>query len=322
MKLKQLGGWGQSQSPGSGKPVLPTADRCLTLLVEGAAAGVPEMDAAKYRAFRSNVDDLARRLPDRLPDEEKLALISTILREFESYRNGAETALREQLAGWRNLVSTLFGELLANLGVDATSADAAPLLQLAKHLTVAEEIEDWQQRLDFYLHPVNGKGPADELAARLRAADCSTANDNAAGLRGGGSAVEHVRKIMDAGEDGFVVLFRLSCLDIISQRFGPEAVEDCLMAVSAFLTAGLESEDAIYHWSDSALLAILRGRYSEFIVSAELDRIISQNRESSIKVAGRAIMLRIPITFEVTPINQLRSAEDLMRISANQAAKR
>ena len=322
MNLKQLGSWGQSQSPGSEKSGVPTGDRCLTLLVDGAAAGVPEMDAAQYRAFRANVDELARRLPDHLPDEEKLALIARILREFESYRNGAEGALREQLAGWRKLVDALFRELLANLGVDTASAEAVPLLGRVKLLTTAAEIEDWRARLEVYLHPASGNGPAAALAAKLRAADHSTANDNAAGLRGGGSAVEHVRRMMEAGEDGFVVLFRLSCLDVINQRFGAEAVEDCLMAVSAFLTAGLERDDTIYHWSDSALLAVLRGRYSEFIVSAELDRIISKNRESSINVAGRSIMLRIPISFDVTPINRLRSAEDLMRISANQAAKR
>ena len=118
------------------------------------------------------------------------------------------------------------------------------------------------------------------------------------------------------------MLFKLSCLEVISQRFGPEAVEDCLMAVSAFLMAGLQNEDAIFHWSDSALLAILQGRFSDFMVAAELDRIIAKNRESSINVAGRAIMLRIPITFELTPINRLRNADDLLKISVMQSAKR
>jgi hypothetical protein len=127
---------------------------------------------------------------------------------------------------------------------------------------------------------------------------------------------------MASSGTGFIVLFKLSCLDIVERRFGAEAVEDCLMAVSAFLIAGLESEDAIFHWSDSALLAILRGRYNEAIVSAELDRILSRNYESSIKIAGRPMLLRIPITFEQTPISRLRSPEDLMRISANQAAMR
>ncbi len=294
----------------------PTVERFLTLLVEGAAAGVPEVEPEAYRGFRAKVEELARRLPDRLPDEEKLALIQSILREFTSYRNGAETALREQQAAIRSTVAALLGELLANLGVDPASADAVPLVQLAKRLSNAGEINTWRETFNLFLHPLNGKGPAEDLAGRLRTADCSTANDNAAGLRGGGSALEHLRKIMAAEGGGFIVLFRMSCLEVISQRFGPEAVEDCLMAVSAYLTAGLQSSDSIYHWSDSALLAILQGRPNEAILSAELERIMAQNRESSINVAGRTIMLRIPLTFEVTPISRLRSADDLLRISA------
>jgi hypothetical protein len=322
MNLKQLGAWGQSRPSGKDEPVLPTVERCLTLMVEGAVAGVPQIDNQSYLAFRSRVEELAHRLPDHLPDEDRLATIRSIVHEFESYRDGVKTTLGEQFAAWRNLVTVLFGELLSNLGVDSASSDATPLLRLVKHLNTDGEIDAWGQKLGQYLHPLSGTGPAQDLAARLKAADCSTANDNAAGLRGGGSAVEHLRKIMAQGGDGFIVLFRLSCIDIISQRFGAEAVEDCLMAVSAFLTAGLQSDDSIYHWSDSALLAILQGRYSEFMVTAELDRIISQNRESSINVSGRAIMLRIPISFELTPINRLRNAEDVLKISALHAAKR
>lgn len=322
MNLKQMGGWGQTRPTGAEQAELPVVERFLTLLTDGAAAGVPEMDAEAYRTFRAKVDVLSRQLPDRLPDEEKLAIVRSILREFEAYRNGAETALREQLAAWRNVATTLVGELLTNLGVETTSKEAAPLVQRIKQLTTGKEIDEWRQKMNLYLHPLDGSGPTDKTAARLRAADCSTANDNAAGLRGGGSAVERLRTIMEGGGDGYIVLFRLSCLDVISQRFGPEAVEDCLMAVSAFLTAGLESNDTIYHWSDSALLAILQGRFSELMVTAELDRIIARNRESSINVAGRAIMLRIPITFEVTPINRLNSADDLLRISAQATVKR
>jgi GGDEF domain-containing protein len=322
MNLRQLGAWGQSRSTAKSESDSAVAEQCLTLLARGAAAGVPAIDAEGYRALRSGVEELALQLAAPLPDEEKLALIRSVVQEFESYRGSAENALREQLAAWRKAVTSLLSELLADLGVDSASPEAAPLLQLVKRLTTAEEINAWCEKLNLYLHPLNGKGPAYELAERLKTADCSTANDNAAGLRGAGSAVEHLRKMMNEGADGFIVLFRLSCLHVISQRFGPEAVEDCLMAVSAFLTAGLESTDSIYHWSDSALLAILRGRYSDFMVAAELDRIIAQNRESSINVAGRATMLRIPISFELTPINQLRSAEDLLKISALHAAKK
>jgi len=120
---------------------------------------------------------------------------------------------------------------------------------------------------------------------------------------------------MASGRKGFIVLFRLTCLNMINQRFGPEAVEDCLMAVAAFLTQSLQSDDAVYHWSDSSLLAVLQGRVNEQILNAELQRIVYQNRETSVTIGGRTTMLRIPLTFDVTPIERLQTPDDLYKIT-------
>jgi GGDEF domain-containing protein len=320
MKLGQITAWGKSGSPEKEDPGIPHAERCLTLLVEGMALNMPEIDLESYKAFRKNVNRLSLQLPDRLPDDEKLVLIRAILQEFENYRGGTETVLRERMAGWRALAAKLFTEVMASLGPGADSPAATQLAKDIGRLTTSEEIQAWCGHLEGFLHPLDADGKALGLAS-LKLADRSTANDNAAGLRGGGSAVEHLKKIMDRGGNGFIALFRLSCLDVISQRFGMEAVQDCLMAVSAFLTASLHNDDAIFHWSDSSLLAILQGRPSEQILTAELQRIASQNRDSSINVAGRTIMLRIPLAFELTPIDRLRSAEDLFRLSAPLANK-
>jgi GGDEF domain-containing protein len=320
MNLRQIKPWGKSGTAEQEQPEISSTERSLTLLVEGAALNMPEIDAPSYKAFRANVKRLGLQIPDRLPDEDKLALIRTILHEFESYRKGAEGALKERTAGWRGLVILLFRDLLASLGVGTDSPEAASLGREIPGLSSAEDLREWRSKVEDFLHPPDAEGQAQGLAS-MKTANHSTANDNAAGLRGGGSAVEHVRKIMERGGSGFVALIRLSCLEVINQRFGTEAVEDCLMAVSAFLTASLHSEDSIYHWSDSSLLAVLQGRPSEPILAAELQRIASQNRDSSIQVAGRSIMLRIPLAFELTPINRLRSADDLYRLSTHQMTK-
>ena len=320
MNLRQIKPWGKSGTAEQEQAEISSTERSLTLLVEGTALNMPEIDAPSYKAFRANVKRLALQIPDRLPDEDKLALIRTILHEFESHRKGAEGALKERTAGWRGLVILLFRDLLASLGVGTDSPEAASLGREIPGLSSAEDLREWRSKVEDFLHPRDAEGQAQGLAS-MKTANHSTANDNAAGLRGGGSAVEHVRKIMERGGSGFVALIRLSCLEVINQRFGTEAVEDCLMAVSAFLTASLHSEDSIYHWSDSSLLAVLQGRPSEPILAAELQRIASQNRDSSIQVAGRSIMLRIPLAFELTPINRLRSADDLYRLSTHQMTK-
>lgn len=320
MKLGPIASWSKSQPSGQDGPAPPNAERWLTLLAEGTALNMPEIDAETYKTFRANVSRLSLQLPDRLGDDDKLTLIRTILHEFEVYRNGAEGALRERQAGWRGLATALFREVLDSLGPDAVSPAAGTLAQEIGRLSTCDEMQSWRGMMQSYLHPLDAEGKPQGMAS-LKTADRSTANDNAAGLRGGGSAVEHLRQIMDRGGNGFIAMFRLNCLEMISQRFGVEAVEDCLMAVSAFLTSSLHSDDAIYHWSDSSLVAILLGRASEQILAAELQRIASQNRESSINVAGRTIMLRIPLAFELTPISRLRTADDLYRIQAQKAAK-
>jgi GGDEF domain-containing protein len=319
MNLRQMTAWGQSHPSDKKAAEVPNAERWLTLLAEGAALNFPEIDGESYKAFRANVSSLALQLPDRLPDNEKLDLLRRILAEFEAYRESSETALRERLSGWRGVVKALFRDLLTSLADGVKSPVAETLAQEIGRLKTAAEIEKWSNDLAQFLHPPDAQGQALGLAS-LKTADRSTANDNAAGLRGGGAAVEYVRKIMERGGDGFIALFRLSCLDVINHRFGSAAVEDCLMAVSAFLTSSLRGEDAIYHWNDSSLLAILQPRASVQILTAELTRIVSQNRECSIKVEGRTIMLRTPLEFELTPINRLRTAEDLYRLSTQQGA--
>ncbi len=314
MNLRQMTGLGGASSTEKKAIELPNPERVLTLVVEGAALGVPEVDIETYKEFRANVARLALQLPDRLPEGEKLAQVRLVLREFESYRSRSEAELRDRTIEWRAVVVFLFRELLSNLGIDASASNPAGLIHKLAGVTTAQNIQEFQDRLEAFLHP-EGAASAPAEASQFRTADHSTENLNAAGLRGGGSAIEHVKRLLEGGDKAFIVLFRLSCLNMINQRFGPEAVEDCLMAVSAFLTESLNSDVAIYHWSDSSLLAILLGRPNEQILTAELERIAMQNRESTVSIGGRATVLRIPITFDLTPIERLKTADDLYKIT-------
>ena len=295
-------------------------ERSLTQLTEGAASNMLAIDAADYRDFRAKVSQLALQLRDGLPDAERFALILSVLHEFEQYRKLSEEAMKDRVSGWRTLVSKLLVDLLARTGIDAGSRDAAPLVRRVASLLTGEELNGFLIQLtDFFR--LSGMDHRTLRAAQLTVAARSTANDNAAGLRGGGTALEHVRKIMERNIGGYAVLFQLNCLGMIGERFGVEAVQDSLMAVSAFLTHSLRSDDAVYHWSDSSLLAILQTPVGVPILTAAMRRIVDNNRDITIQIGGRTVMLRIPLEFEITPIDQLRTAEDLNKLSAPSAKK-
>lgn len=312
MNLRQMSTRSQTRLT-DGLPI-PIGQQCMELLLHGASTNVPAIDPKTYREFRSNVGRLALQIPKSGSDEDALLLTRTILHEFENYYAGAQSALRGSLDAWHGVVTTLLTALLESLGIQPSAQMGLVLKKRIRDLAAPEEIEKWREEVERLICPFLVTAQADSAEA-LKQMNPSKANDNAAGLMGGGSALEHVGKLMEEGVGAFIVVFELRCLNIISMRFGQEAVQDCLMAVSAFLTAGLESRDKIFHWSDSKLLAVLLGRPNEPILRAELDRIISKNRESTIRVAGRPIMVRIPLTFEILPINRLRSPEDLIRLS-------
>jgi GGDEF domain-containing protein len=321
MDLRQLSGLGHSSSLAKGKSPSPEFDRSLTLLVEGMALHVPEIDVPSYKEFRENITRLSLRIQDRLPEDDRLELIQNIIREFERYHSFSDIALRERLSAWRALTSKLLVELLNRLGIDSSRADAAQLTARVASLLTGDEIHAFLVLVADFLRVYKTDGQA-VRASPLKVADRTTANDNAAGLRGGGAAVGHVRKIMEKGGRGFVVHFQLGLLDVIGERFGVEAVQDSLMAVSAFLTSSLRNDDAIYHWSDSSLLAVLQSLSTEQILTSAMRRIVDNNRDITIQIGGRSVMLRIPLDFEIIPIGMLDSAEDLYKLSPERAVKK
>jgi GGDEF domain-containing protein len=315
MNLRQMAGLGQTTPSAVVEAAPLTFDRGLALIVEGATQYMPAADAEDHQKFRAMVCEMASQVPERLPIDAKLAQIGTIVSEFEGYCKSINAVFRDRQIAWRTLSSALLRELLVKLGVEISSPSALPLIDKIGGLSTREDIQAYRNQLEEFLHPGGVRDTMPEGASPLKVEDRTTANNNAAGLRGGGSAVEQLKGIMERHSKAFVVLFGLGCLDVISERFGMEAVEDCLMTVSAFLTANLHRDDVIYHWSDSTLLAILEGRPNEQILTAELRRIASQNREITIQIGDRTVMLRIPLDFVITPTARLRTPDDLYKLS-------
>jgi GGDEF domain-containing protein len=135
-------------------------------------------------------------------------------------------------------------------------------------------------------------------------------------VRGGGAAIEQVRRLMVEERPFCIGVFRLNCLDVVGERFGQEGIQDCLMAVAAFLTQNLSSDDSIYHWSESSLIVLCERRIREDMLNAEWNRVLARNRDFTIRIGGRNIMLRIPISLELLPVSQINSADDLQRLLA------
>jgi GGDEF domain-containing protein len=292
--------------------------RALGLLLEGAAINLLQPDADAYAHLRSAILRDSIRLVEPQTEEELLQTVQSIVHEFDSYRAHTEAVLEERQKAWRHVVAVL-SQLLAQQGRQAQGgpvADEEEWASLRLEISGAASAAEIQGLGARLLQHFERSIAAARQAELDEEQDRSEANDNAAGLRGGGAAIQHVQTILTQGRPGYVGIFRLSCLDVVGERFGQEGIQDCLMAVSAFLIDNLRAEDSVYHWSESSLLVVHDRKIREDILLAELNRVLQRNRDFTIQIGDSTIMLRIPIELELFPIDTLKSADDLQKIPA------
>jgi GGDEF domain-containing protein len=288
--------------------------RAMGLLLDGAALHLTQVNPLSYRHFRSAILRDALRLRDPQTEADLLKIVGCIVCDFEDYRSETDRIISARLEEWRNLARMLALQLGIRDKVDLKAGTWTRLMSLVSMAAEEAEIKLVHAKLLTLFRAGEDTETLKLKQEKRDAPDRSEQNDNAAGLRGGGAAIEHVRTMMGASRPGFVGLFRLNCLDVVGERFGVEGIQDCLMAVSAFLSQNMRREDVIYHWSESSLLAVCDRVVREDILSAELNRLLAHNRDLHINIGDRTVMLRIPIELKLFPISQLNSAEDLQNL--------
>jgi GGDEF domain-containing protein len=286
------------------------------LLLEGAAINLPQIDPEIHRRFRSGILRSSISLVEPQSEQNLLNIIAILVQCFETYRSESEVELEARHKEWRQIVSALMHQLASRDNIDPRSPLWASLSKSLADAHMAEEIQQFKGKL-LRVFEASAEENAAKRGKEAEEQDRSTANDNAAGLRGGGAAIQHVSTMIANSRPGYVCLFRLSCLDVVGERFGPEGIQDCLMAVSAFLIQNMRAEDLVYHWSESSLLAVCDRKIREDILSAELNRVLARNREFTINIGDRAIMLRIPVDLQLFPISNFRSGEDLQNLAGS-----
>lgn len=71
MNLQQFPSWGATVKENS-EAVPADAERYLTLLIDGVAMNLPEVDRESYLELRTNVARLSRQMPHGLSEGQKL----------------------------------------------------------------------------------------------------------------------------------------------------------------------------------------------------------------------------------------------------------
>jgi len=93
------------------------------------------------------------------------------------------------------------------------------------------------------------------------------------GLPGPTQARNHLAPLFGVDTLSYVVLFKISMLQTVEQRYGEEAAGDYLNSAAQFLTQALRPDDKLFHWGRDVLMAVVRRKITPGALRMEIDRL-------------------------------------------------
>ncbi len=132
------------------------------------------------------------------------------------------------------------------------------------------------------------------------------------GLPGPTQARKFLAPLLKVDFRCYVVLFKISMHQTLEQRYGEEAADDYLNFAAQFLMQGLRQEDRLFHWGRDVLMAVVHRQISPGALRMEVDRLTLSSREYLMQVNGKKVMTACPIAFDLLPVSQFSTLDDMI----------
>jgi CheY-like chemotaxis protein len=146
-------------------------------------------------------------------------------------------------------------------------------------------------------------------------------NEGPTGLPGPSQARSHLAPLFKVDIKSYVVLFKITMLQTIEERYGEEAAGDYLNFAAQFLTQSLRPEDRLFHWSRDILMATVRRQTTQGAVRMEMDRLTLGGGGCVLDVNGKKIMTACAVAFDLLPVSQFSNIDEMLKAFDVRATK-
>ncbi|MGA9669845.1 MAG: hypothetical protein WBQ94_11580, partial [Terracidiphilus sp.] len=135
--------------------------------------------------------------------------------------------------------------------------------------------------------------------------------ERSGGLPGPSEARMFLEPIFKGDRQGYVVLVKLTLLQIIEDRYGPDAAADYISSTIRFMMQSLGPADRMFHWSREVLMIVVRRPLSPMAARIEINRLMQERRDYITEVNGRSVMLAAPTAFDLLPVSRFTTFDDM-----------
>lgn len=138
-------------------------------------------------------------------------------------------------------------------------------------------------------------------------------NEGPTGLPGPSQARSYLAPLFKVDFKTYVVLFKITMLQTIEERYGEEAGGDYLNFAAQFLIQSLRPEDRLFHWGRDVLMAAVRRQTTQGTLRLEVDRLTLGSRGFVLEVNGKKIMTACSIAFDLLALSQFTNIDEMLK---------
>jgi GGDEF domain-containing protein len=283
--------------------------RIVSVLLQGISLHAFEFDPAAAEAFHIAIGKLRSQIGLIEDEDSALLMAGAAIRLLEENTAAAEGHLHA-----RHIEAEKIVALLADAFLDAAGASEEAMVRVKEierdlaRARGAEALIAGRLRMAASISAIREAG-----AAANRVEDTSAGEtDGVTGLPDSAHGAAAIAEVWNSREDYFAALFAAERLDAINLRFGFEAGDQVLQALSQHLGQQTGIDDRLFRWRGPCIMALMRRRLPESHVAAEAARMAASRLEHAISIRNRDAIVSISTAWNLFPLAGSRTVQQMI----------
>jgi diguanylate cyclase (GGDEF)-like protein len=286
--------------------------RVAQLLLHGIGTNAIRCDPEEYLQFRESMEQTAAALADCADGPETMMQAGGAVRSLEDYNRRTAHLLRErgsELQSMVKMLTTAISEIST-----AGEENVSRLRHIEGEISSAAQIEDVRAvraHLSVCLGEIRMEADRQKLAASsavnrlkqdLERLQINQLTDAVTRLPVRAQAVELISNACESGQPAFAAVMAIDRLQTVNTTYGSEAGDQLLRYFSGYIRRSLPSEDRLFRWTGTSLLALVVRPIRTEALRDEIRHLMEQNLEHTVRTATRSIRLPVTARWAVFPL--------------------
>lgn len=295
--------------PQQQQPVPENLRRSLTQLIGAAAASPLLLENLTLSPFAEEMKNHQHECQKAQSSDQLLTIFEAAIGSFASHGRKVEEYLRDAEHELISILSFLGGSLR---GEEFTPEALAHIEELEAHFAQNKDLLALIQARKEEHGPTTSAGARSNIGSTAaQYSETVEIPEKLTHLPGLREAIRMMERYL-GDHDAYVVVFKLTSLPVVEQRYGRDASRNSLSATRKHMTEALQHGDRLMQVGHNFLLACLQRQSGDERVRLELAQLIGAHRRQLIPVNGRTVMIANLITLELVRLAEIESVSGLL----------